>query len=250
MGPRLIALFACLLVVTGVAQAQVTDLSDSRIEIRYSFEGADLILFGATGKAPLDPDQPFDVVVVVRGPEVPTIVRRKRKISGIWVNAESIRFPAAPGYYAVAANRPLDQIAQSSMFTQAGIGFENLRLAIEGGVAEEARKPEFMAALNRLKSSQGLYRSELDKVTILDQGLFRTDVSLPATVPVGTFFVDTFILQQGSIKGRDRIRMAVEKEGFERAVYTFAHDYPFFYGMIAVLIALGAGWLAGILGKK
>ena len=246
-------LLLAVLTLSAPVTALVTDLSNRRIEIRYSFQGADLILFGAVGNTPVsdDPNAPaFDVVVVVRGPELPSVVRRKRRVSGIWVNAESITFPAAPGYYAVAANRSLEDIAEPLRFAQAGIGFENLRLAIEGGPSAEAKKPEYMQALNRLKSSQGLYRSELDQVAILDQGLFRTNVRLPATVPVGEFFIDTFIFQDGDLKGRNRIRMDVGKEGFERAVYSFARDYPFFYGLTAVIIALGAGWLAGVLGKK
>ena len=52
------------------------------------------------------------------------------------------------------------------------------------------------------------------------------------------------------IDNKNRISMTVDKEGFERAVYTMAQDFPFFYGMLAVVIALFAGWLAGVVGKK
>ena len=46
------------------AKALEIDLSDKRIEIRYSFKGADLILFGAVGHSELDEAVgDFDIVV-------------------------------------------------------------------------------------------------------------------------------------------------------------------------------------------
>ena len=36
-----------------------------------------------------------------------TQLREKQKVAGIWVNAESIDFRSAPGYYAIASSRPI-----------------------------------------------------------------------------------------------------------------------------------------------
>ncbi|WP_417456012.1 TIGR02186 family protein [Kordiimonas sp.] len=241
---------ACLTIATP-SQAIVTDLSNKRIEIRYSFDGADLILFGAVGATAINTlYDKYDVVIVVRGPETPTIVRRKERVGGIWVNADNIRFPAAPGYYAVAATRPLEEIASPIAFASYGIGFKNLPLVADSGRGLMRPPPEFRDALFRLRSGEGLYRQEIDPVSIVDEGLFRTDVHLPANVPIGEFLVETFVFQKGSMKARHRISLHVDKEGFERAAYSFAHEMPFLYGLTAVFVALGAGWLAGIMGRK
>jgi len=241
------ALFAASLPAGGL----VTDLSNKRIEIRYSFEGAQLILFGAVGSSAVDPvNDAFDVVVVVRGPEAETVVRRKDNIGGIWVNNADLVFPAAPGYYAVAASRPLTEIAQPTVFASYGIGFDNLPLIARSNRGLLKPDPEFRTALYRLRAADNLYRQEVDSVSLVAEGLFRTDVHLPANVPVGEFIVETFVFQEGSLKARNRIRLNVGKEGFERAAYDFAHQSPFLYGLTAVLVALGAGWLAGVLGKK
>lgn len=240
-------LFSVSLPVGGL----VTDLSNKRIEIRYSFDGAQLILFGAVGSSAVDPvNDAFDVVVVVRGPEAETVVRRKDNVSGIWINNANLYFPAAPGYYAVAASRPLDDIAHPTVFASYGIGFDNLPLVARSDRGLVDPDPKFRQALYRLRSGENLYRQEVDSVTLVAEGLFRTDVHLPANVPVGEFLVETFVFQQGSLKARNRIKLNVDKEGFERAAYDFAHGYPFLYGLTAVLVALGAGWLAGVLGKK
>jgi len=240
-----------LLLASRPAGGLVTDLSNKRIEIRYSFDGAELILFGAVGSSAVDPvNDAFDVVVVVRGPEADTVVRRKENVGGIWINNDNLVFPAAPGYYAVAASRPLVDIAHPTVFASYGIGFDNLPLIARSSQGLAEPDPEFRQALYRLRASENLYRQEVDSVSLVAEGLFRTDVHLPANVPVGEFIVETFVFQEGSLKARNRIRLNVDKEGFERAAYDFAHGYPFWYGLTAVLVALGAGWLAGVLGKK
>ena len=233
------------------AYALVTDLSNRRIEIRYSFNGADLILFGAIGSSAVNPvDDAFDVVIVVRGPEAETIVRQKEKVGIIWINNNELMFPSAPGYYAVAASRPLREIASKPVFESYGIGFDYLPLLARTSRGLRVPDKHFRDALFRLQSGQGLYRQEQDEVIHIGEGLFKTDIRLPANVPVGEFVVETFIFQNGAIKARNRIPLSVDKEGFERAAYDYAHNYPFWYGLTAVMVALSAGWLAGVLGKK
>lgn len=245
-------IIACAFMVCGgAASALVTDLSNKRIEIRYSFDGADLILFGAVGSSAVDPvNDEFDVVIVVRGPEVETVVRQKQKVGPIWVNADSLSFPTAPGYYAVAASRSLSDIASDAAFASYGIGFDHLPLLARTERGLAAPDPAFRAALFRLQATKELFRQEQDQVIHIGEGLFKTDIRLPANVPVGEFLVETFIFRDGSIVARNRIPLTVDKEGFERAAYDFAHGYPFWYGITAVLVALSAGWLAGVLGKK
>ncbi len=249
---QLVAIFVITWLAFGsAAAALVTDLSNKRIEIRYSFDGADLILFGAVGSSAVDPvNDDFDVVIVVRGPETETVVRQKKKVGPIWINADSLSFPAAPGYYAVAASRPLAEIASDAAFGSYGIGFDHLPLLARTERGLAAPEPAFRSALFRLQASKDLYRQERDQVVHVGEGLFKTDIRLPASVPVGEFLVETFIFKNGSIVARNRIPLAVDKEGFERAAYDFAHNYPFWYGITAVIVALSAGWLAGVLGKK
>lgn len=244
-------LVALVLLPSFAVQALVTDLSNTRIEIRYSFDGAQLILFGAVGSSAVNPvTSEYDIVIVVRGPNAPTVVRRKDNVGGIWINNENLVFPSAPGYYAVAASRPLDEIASATVYEASGIGFNNLPLLTKTARGLVAPDAVFKEALFRLRAGDGLYRQEKDTVIKLAEGLFKTDIHLPANVPVGKFNVETFLFQNGSLKSRDRINLTVDKEGFERAAYDFAHGYPFLYGLTAVFVAIGAGWLAGVLGKK
>lgn len=255
---RLLGLFILLMVVPArSADAIVIDLSEDEIEIRHSFAGADLILFGTIGdSAPVGAPsigrgRAFDVVIVVRGPEAEAVVRKKALTGGVmWINRDEYRFAAAPGYYAVAANRSLSVIAKPEIYAATGIGFEYLDLGTDAGATAAEDPAVFQNALYRLRSEEGLYRQEIDSVDTIGEGLFRTNVRLPANVPTGTFIVDAYVFEAGRIIAADRIELTVNKAGFERLVYTFAHDHPLFYGLFAVLVALTAGWVAGLAGKK
>jgi hypothetical protein len=44
--------------------------------------------------------------------------------------------------------------------------------------------------------------------------------------------------------------LAVRKAGLEATVFDFAHQHSAIYGIVAILIALFAGWLAGAIFRK
>ena len=103
--------FLCLLLAPLLLGASkpvlVPDISARSIDIRYSFTGAELLLFGAIlypgGRIPSERPE---IVVVLRGPVQPILVREKQKIAGIWMNADKHRFQSAPGFYAIASSKP------------------------------------------------------------------------------------------------------------------------------------------------
>lgn len=231
----------------GLAQNVVTDLSEREIDIRYSFNGANLLLFGAVNAAEIDPNILTDIIVVVRGPNEEIIVREKQKMFGIWVNQDVHRFGSAPGFYAVATSRQLEEISDIEGLNARGIGYLSLGLDQDN---HEEHAEAFRLALVRSKERAGLYSDSEGGVSIVGGGLFRADVQLPANVPVGNFTVETFVYQNQRLKGHKLMTLNVDKAGFERAVYAFAHNQPFWYGIVAVLIALTAGWLAGLASRK
>ena len=85
----------------------VPDVSQHTVEVNQDFTGTELLLFGAIltpqgSRAGSD----YDIVVVLEGPERPIVLREKKRVAGVWVNADSTTFQSAPGYYAMASTRP------------------------------------------------------------------------------------------------------------------------------------------------
>jgi uncharacterized protein (TIGR02186 family) len=222
----------------------VPDISARQVQIRYSFTGAQLLVFGAVvypgGRAPT---RPVDIAVVLRGPVQPILVREKQKIAGIWMNADSNRFRSAPSYYAVASSRPISELVNERTAAIYELGLHNLQLSPGGGALPEKER-RFEAGLLDLRKRHGLYSENAHGVEISDGVLYRATITIPSQVPVGTYTAETFLIDRGRVLAAATRDIQIDKSGFERFVALAARRHSFLYGLAAVILSLGLGWAA------
>ncbi len=246
-----VALATASLALMGQAKpVLVPDVSARRIEIRYSFTGAQLLLFGAIlyprGRIPAhDPD----IAVVLRGPVQPILVREKQKIAGIWMNADSARFRSAPSYYAVASSKPISKLLDERTAGIYEVGLQNLQLSPgSGAVPERAR--HFEAGLIDLRKKRGVYYEDPRGVEITEGVLYRARITIPSQVPVGTYSAETFLIQDGRVLAVATRDIYIGKTGFERWVSLVARRHEGLYGLAAVIMSLGLGWAAAVVFRR
>ena len=237
---RALLLFLMLLPWGSPARAEglVADLSSHLIAITTGFTGASVVLFGAT-------DGPGDVVVAVRGPDREITVRHKSRVAGIWVNTNEVTFARVPSFYAVAASRPIDEILSPASAAFYHLGIENLKLDAET-LVPSATVDLFRAALERNQRQAGLFVSRIGRVDFLGERLFRTTISVPSNVPTGTYLVEVFLVRDKDVVSGQTTPLVVSKVGLDAAVSEFSTRQPGFYGAIAILTAMVAGWLASL----
>ena len=240
-----ILLFLLAPMMAGAASPRlVPDVSSRSIQIFYSFTGAQLLLFGAIlypgGRVP---ERPVDIVVVLRGPVEPILMREKRKIAGIWMNAESNRLRSVPSFYAVASSRPVDQLVDERTAAIYEIGLGNLQLSPGGGALPE-KEIRFEAGLIDLMRRRGLYSENPKGVEISEGVLYRAGIDLPSQVPVGTYTAETFLIDRGRVLAVATRDVEIDKSGFERFVALAAQRREIAYGTAAVLLSLLLGWIA------
>lgn len=230
-------------------------LTETEVRVTSGFQGARIIVYGAV----FDPsDKPSDVVVIVRGPAQPIRLARKTRIAGMWLNSRPVVFEGAPGFYMAASTRPLTDIARFGTLRRLGAGLDHLAIAAPAEQRIETRYGvkdmvvsrlgadylDWRRAVVRLKQKGGLYAADSTKVRFVDRGLFRAEIALPTEAPIGTYQARIILFQDGKpVSVRDRT-LKVEKVGFERALYLFAHERPWLYGLVSATIALAAGWAA------
>jgi uncharacterized protein (TIGR02186 family) len=237
---------ACLapLLIAAEKPVLVPDISARNVEIRYSFNGAQLLLFGAVvypgGRAP---DHPVDIAVVLRGPVQPILVREKQKIAGIWMNADSNRFRSAPSFYSVASSRPISELLDERTAAIYELGLHDLQLSPGGGALPEKER-RFEAGLLDLRHRQGLYSEIPRGVEITDGVLYRAVITIPSQVPVGTYTAETFLIDHGKVIAAATRDIQINKSGFERYVAVAARRHELLYGLTAVALSLGLGWAA------
>ena len=240
----LLVMFAVCAARPASAQLEA-DLSSHLISITSNFTGTELLLFGAT-------DGPGDIVVVVQGPRETLTVRRKQRIAGIWLNGRAISFADVPAYYAVASTRPLEELAPTTMRAQHRMGGEFLAFSVAAGTQNiaGAELAAFREALVRNKRNASLYFEAEGSVTFVGERLFRTNIVIPSTAPDGTYNVNIYLIRNQRVIDQKTTPLSINKAGLERTVHELAHEQPAAYGVIAIAIAIVAGWGAGAVFRR
>jgi uncharacterized protein (TIGR02186 family) len=239
-----LALLAAATLMASGARAQqvIADLSRHLVAITTGFAGAEVLLFGAV-------DGEGDVIVTVRGPEGDIVVRRKSQVNGMWINTQSVTFGAVPGYYAVAATKPIEEIITPPVAEREQIGAERLRFEPERNIPPETAAL-FRRALLRNMERDGLFQARAATIRFLGQRLFRADIVFPANVPTGLYTVNVYLVKGGQVVSAATTPLSVSKIGLSAEIFDFAQNRGFSYGLIAVAFAGFAGWAASRLFQR
>ncbi|MFN4057607.1 MAG: TIGR02186 family protein [Roseinatronobacter sp.] len=224
----------------------VVGLSQNRVALTVNFEGSEILIYGAVRRdRATDPDSRLDVIVTVEGPPTPSVIWRKARRWGIWVNSDSQIVRAAPSFYAVASTAPLAEILPQDEDLTHRI---STRLAIfEARGAEVRDAPGFTDALIRIRERQGLYKVVEQGVNLQRETLFSTRILLPKTIVEGSYGARIFLLRDGVVIDEADTVIDVRKAVLERWLYNLAYDQPFLYGLMALGLAVFAGWGAAAL---
>lgn len=255
------ALFAlALFALAGSAAAQTADsgaelpaaVAEERITVSSDYRGSYITVFG------VNPDRRArgDIVVVVRGPNEGVTVMRKQRVFGLLVNGAPVRFSEAPSFFAVLSNAELPSITTPQLIHRYQLD-PAASAQLESSVPN-ADPSAYRAALVRLRRAQNLYQShtgpptpdDRSGLTIYPGGLFRAVVRLPANAPIAEYVADAYVFRDGRLISSQRIPIGFARVGVEGFIHNMATQASLFYGMLVVLIALGAGWLAAVLFRR
>ena len=242
---RLLLVLVMLLLGAARDPILVPEVSQHEVQVRQGFRGAELLLFGAI----LTPEgaragQDYDIVVVLKGPTRSIVLREKRRIAGIWVNADSAEFRSAPTFFAVASSKPIGQIVDDKTAAIYELGLPWLQLSPIGAYNPK-QQARMSAGLVDLMTREGLYKQDTGAVTVSEQVLYQARIALPSSVQTGTYTAETFAINHGRVVASAISKVEVKKQGFERMVAGFAENNGFFYGLLAVTLSVGMGFLAG-----
>ncbi len=238
---RRLALLICLAALPVEAEEVVLGLSSDKVAITATFEGSDILIFGAVKRETAISEIPLGVVITVAGPSRPVTVRHKARRLGIWVNTETVVLDAAPTFYAVATTGPLETVLSSTEDLRHRVSIPRaIRSVGAASMAEDAER--FTDALIRIRSEQGAYLLREGMVALDEQTLFRTAIRLPANLTEGAYDTRIFLTREGRVVSQFKTTIDVRKVGLERWLFTLSREEPLAYGLMSLAIAIAAGW--------
>ncbi len=220
----------------------VLGLSRDNVSIYTSFDGDEILIFGAIKReTPIPPGPPLNVVIAVSGPSSPVTVRRKQRTFGIWINRHAVEVDAAPAFYAVATTGPLREVLRDVEDLRHKI---TLKRAIRSVGAPQTidDSASFTEALIRVRQKSGLYQQLEGHVALDEQTLFRSAITLPANLTEGTYRTRIFLTRQGRVISQYETAIDVRKVGLERWLFVLSRENALWYGLMSLAIAIAAGW--------
>ncbi len=239
----LIMLF--LLAPHAYGTALIIDSSTNEVKVSSSFIGTDVMVFGTAN----DKD---DIIVVITGPTETAIVRKKGRVSGIWINKEKLEFREIPGFYAIASTRPLSEITETDELKKQKIGIHNVITTASLNSKDENIKTfkSFKDALVRGQKTKGLYLDMPLTIDVVSKRLFKTTFHFPNNMTTGIYTVKVFSFQKKRLVSMVSKTISVEKIGIGADVFKFAKEQSALYGLLAILIAVLSGWIASVIFRK
>jgi uncharacterized protein (TIGR02186 family) len=222
----------------------VSDLSAESISINTSFNGSEILIFGSI-KRDNNLLIPSNIIIELIGSNVPVIVRKKKKIFGIWVNSDPVEIAKSPSYYSLLYTKRPELILTKLEQKKAGIGRQKFA---NSDTASQAYN-NAIDAIIRIKSNDGSY--QLGKaISLKNETLFSATVSLPSNLTEGNYKTIIHLVQNKKIINSSNGIIRVRKIGLEKWLYNFAHEKPLFYGVFSVLLALFSGWSASAIFRR
>ncbi len=233
----------CLILCSNSALARpiVADLAIRSVDIDHDFNGIDILLFGARNDI-------GRIVVLLKGENRNYMVRKKEKVGGlIWMNKDHVEFKDVPSLYAVAATNPLHEIKNTELLHQLGIGLENI--PIDAVPEHHSTRPKetldvFRQALIKHKLDTKLYANEIAPVSFWEETLFRSMLRFPKNLERGWYTAEIYLFNDERLVAVQSTPIHVSKTGFEAFIFDLAHKNRLLYGILAVGIAVLAGWTA------
>ena len=242
-----------LLAAPLAAERLVMSVSTHRVLITSNFTGTEVVVFGSIeDEDGVPPRSSYDVAITVRGPAQTYIARRKARVLGIWVNAESRQFIDVPSYLAVMTSRPPAELGQPDFLRRNKIGIVNqtFQQRIGGDFGDVVPQDPFRVAFLRVRMNEGLFHESPTGVTFLTPRLFRATVPIPGIAPTGTYQVEALLLSGGEVIARETTAIEVLKTGFEELLASAAREYGLLYGLATALLALGTGVAANFMFRR
>jgi uncharacterized protein (TIGR02186 family) len=246
----LLTLAVTLLAVPAGAEKLVSTLSSPQVLITSSFDGAALSLFGSIegDTAEAIATGPYNIVIAVEGPRQDRVTRIKTNNLGIWSNTDHVAFQHFPSFYAVISSGRLENIADPAVLAQYTVRPEDQARATAQSTGLKAER--FSLELVRLMQEEGHFVLREDGVRFLSTTAYAVNLPLPSDVANGPFLVRTLVFKNQELVAERTESFSVRKSGFENYVYVASRQQPLLYGIVCVLLALGTGWLAGVVFKR
>jgi len=232
-------------------QKVVTAASKNLIEIGLSYHGDQIHFFGVS------PVRDCDLIIRLtaeKSEEVKLSV--KGRVGPFWMSVKQYDVTDAPFMYKIHSTKPIEQIVSPETAQELELGYvavqKKMKLHLARGDAAPDDAAKVFKGLVKIKEDANLYNIIADpkRLEIAEGRLFKHYFRFPPAASEGRYVVESFAFKEGQLLGYGKDVIQIKKVGLEHWLTEVSQNQPVLFGIMAVLIALGAGLLVGMIFKK
>ncbi|HIJ78626.1 MAG: TIGR02186 family protein [Desulfobulbaceae bacterium] len=251
MKKTIILLLSCTMLVLAGLTANAFAENDINLSLEPAVVQISAFYNGTTVKVTGQIPATAEAVVRVTGSGEELHLKKKGKVGGLlWMNTGDVSFENAPTVVMLYTPAAITDLEASPV---SPFSFHALKEKVEILPATEDKDFLFGEFL-KLKQKDGLYITHQDAVSYgpieNDTKTFTVEMTIPTMMKPGRYTVELAAAQNGHLIGIASKEMKIEMIGFPAELTKLAFGKPIFFGVMAVLIAIGAGLFTGILFKS
>lgn len=238
--------------VTPAAKEKVlTAASKNLVEIGLSYRGDQITFFG------INPVPGADLIIRLTAKKEEDIkLSVKGRVGPFWMTVKQYEVSGAPFIYKIHAAKPLDQIVSAETAKELELGFEAIRNRLKmhlvrGEAAPEDAEKVFQGIL-QIKQDANLYNIITDpkRLEVTEGSLFKHYFRFPPAATEGTYQVESFAFLKGELVGYGKDVIEIRKVGIQNWLTQTSQNSPIFFGILCVVVAMGAGLGVGMIFRK
>ena len=240
----------CLLIMAlrppdvGAAAIHGFQVLPNELNVGEFFQGAEI-------KISAEVPAGANAVVEFRGDSHEDRLLRKGRRGGLWMNVGEVKVSNAPSLYLVMST---DAALISGQNSESQWGYRALQKQMKfSGAIPKAGKDKLFQDFLKLKESQGLYGAFPGALkaapTSTDHARVEGKFWLPDKVPPANYKIHFFVLNNGKVVDEKTTAFPVEMQGLPAFMTALAFDHATIYGLLAVTIAILAGFIMGFVFK-
>jgi uncharacterized protein (TIGR02186 family) len=232
-------------------QKVVTAASKNLIEIGLSYSGDQVHFFG------VNPVPGSDLIIKLTAEKDEEIkLSVKGKVGPFWMTVKQYEVTGAPFIHKIHASKPVKDIVPGAVAQELELGYPAIRHKMKMHLSSGAAAPDdgdkVFKGMLKIKEEANLYNIVEDpaRLQVAEGKLFKHYFRFPPGATEGRYQVESFCFSQGELVGYGKDIIEVKKVGLEHWLTQTSQNQPVFFGILAVVIAVAAGLLVGVIFGK
>jgi len=248
--PLLAVLLLLPLATARPAQALTCKVNPNTVAINLSYHGATLTVTGENTAGD-------ELVIRIGNAAGETHYKYMGKAGGFfWMKKGNVGFKNVPGVYLLYTSRDIEHLLDPAGQKANLIGYEALKEAAEMETASDelnGNEAKWKEEFIRFKEHQNLYAIHSGTITRqhgATSDTYQAEVAWPYQAAPGTYTVEAMAIRNGQVVDRAQSEFTVARTGVVEWLSNLAFNSPAAYGIMAVVVAIVAGFAVGMIFRK